>query len=100
MEKAPAHVDYVTLRTRTNLDERGGLVDPAVPHVLAVHEEESVELLESAVGGDRAAVLNVHDVDARLAAVPAEPDAELLTRLKSETHILYKLNKNITIIKT
>ena len=94
-EKAPTHVDYVKdtpfPRKSTNLDERGGLVDPAVSHVLAVYEEESVELLEAAVGGDRAVVLNVHDVDARLAAVPAEPDAELLARLPMEIHIKFKL---------
>ena len=76
---------------RTNLDERGGLVDPAVSHVLAIYEEESVELLQAAVGGDGAVVLDVHDVEARLAAVPAEPDAELLARLPMEIHIKFKL---------
>ena len=73
--------------TITNLDEGGGLVDPAVPHVLSVYEEEAIELLNAAVCGDGAVVLDIHDVDAGLAAVPAQPDAELLARLTIETRI-------------
>ena len=76
-----------------NLYERRCLVDPAVSHVLPVDEEEPVELLQSAVDGDGAAVLDVHDVDARLAAVPAQPKAELLARLPVESKIHVNVNE-------
>ena len=68
----------------SDLDEGGCLVDPAVADVLPVDEEEAVELLEAAVGGDGAVVLDVHDVDPRLAAVPAQPYSQLLVSLKSK----------------
>ena len=72
----------------SDLDEGGCLVDPAVADVLPVDEEEAVELLEAAVGGDGAVVLDVDDVDPRLAAVPAQPDAQLLVSLQSEIQVV------------
>ena len=68
----------------SDLDEGGCLVDPAVADVLPVDEEKAVELLQAAIGSDGAVVLDVHDVDPRLAAVPAQPDAQLLVSLQSK----------------
>ena len=71
----------------SDLDEGGCLVDPAVADVLPVDEEQAVELLKAAVGGDGAVVLDVHDVNARLAAVPAQPYSQLLVSLKSKIQV-------------